>query len=87
MTEAIRSSKTSVLTRATRGNIPQDGILHSQSHENPKSYTLRLCSSHNMRPSFTPIPEFIFNVRLLKLVVLQLTSFMTVFYLRGHVCV
>jgi hypothetical protein len=28
MTEAIRSSATSVLTRATRRNIPKDDILH-----------------------------------------------------------
>jgi hypothetical protein len=30
MMEAIRSSEMLVLTRATRRNIPKDGILHSQ---------------------------------------------------------
>jgi hypothetical protein len=29
MMEAIRSSETSVLTRATRRNMPKEGILHS----------------------------------------------------------
>jgi hypothetical protein len=38
MMEALHSSETSVLTRATWRKIPGDGILHSHRRENLKSY-------------------------------------------------
>jgi hypothetical protein len=38
MIEAIRSPQTSILTTATRRNIPKDDILHSHCRENLKSY-------------------------------------------------
>jgi hypothetical protein len=38
MMEGLRSYVISVLTRATRRNVPEDGILHSSCRENLKPY-------------------------------------------------
>jgi hypothetical protein len=38
MMEALHYCETSVLTRVTRRNIPEDGILHSHRREKLKSY-------------------------------------------------
>jgi hypothetical protein len=71
--EALRSSEKSVLTRATRRNIPDDGILHNEVVHMYKQAIIYV-QQHSFKPSVISSTAFNGLVQLI-LVFITLTAF------------
>jgi hypothetical protein len=59
MTEATFSTETSVHSRATRRNIPENSILHSHRRENLKSYIHKICITNCVKMKSMTCVKFV----------------------------
>jgi hypothetical protein len=57
MTEVIRSSEMSILTRTTQRHIPEDDILHGHHCENLRSYRISFCTAEDIESNALIVPE------------------------------